>query len=213
MIRYYLHSLILVVAFLSVPIGAKGAADPVVSGIPNFHQVNGNIYRGGQPTAQGWISLKRLGVKTVIDLRRDGKHSTKAEERAVEAAGMHYVNVPMRGVVAPRDETVFKVLALLESRDAGPLFVHCRRGKDRTGTIIACYRIAHDGWPNQKALEEAKSYGMHWYEFGLKRYVLRFSPPPQKRSSRTCSEPGIGILPVQHWRRSSARLPAPWRQV
>jgi uncharacterized protein (TIGR01244 family) len=179
MLRHYLLALILVVALLSVPMHAKGAADPVVRGVANFHQVNGNIYRGAQPTAQGWASLERLGVKTVIDLRRDGEHSIKAEQRAVEAAGMHYVNVPMRGIVAPLDETIFKVLALLQSSGAGPVFVHCRRGVDRTGAVIACYRIAHDGWPNQKALEEAKSYGMHWFELGLMRYVLRFSPLPQ----------------------------------
>jgi len=179
MVRHYLHTLILVVAFLAVSICAKGATDPAVPGVPNFHQVNGNIYRGAQPTAQGWTSLKRLGVKTVIDLRRDGGHSIEAERRAVEAAGMHYVNVPMRSIVAPRDGTVFKALALLQSSDAGPVFVHCRQGVDRTGAVIACYRIAHDGWRNQKALEEAKAYGMHWFEFGLKRYVLRFSLPPQ----------------------------------
>jgi tyrosine-protein phosphatase SIW14 len=183
MIRNYLHTLILLVALLSVPICAKGATDPAVPGVPNFHQVNGSIYRGGQPTAQGWSSLERLGVKTVIDLCRDGHHSIKAEQQAVAAAGMRYVNVPMRGIAAPTDETIFKVLALLQSSGAGPVFVHCRRGVDRTGAVIACYRIAHDGWRNQKALEEAESYGMHWFEVGLKRYVLRFSPPPQRVSA------------------------------
>ena len=187
MLRHYLHILILVVALLSVPICAKGAADPVVRGVPNFHQVDGNIYRGAQPTAQGWASLERLGVKSVIDLRRDGEHSIKAEQRAVEAAGMRYVNVPMSGIVAPRDEAVFKALALLQSSGHEPVFVHCRRGVDRTGAVIACYRIAHDGWPNQKALEEAKAYAMHCFEVGLKRYVLRFSPPPQSLPAEAVS--------------------------
>lgn len=183
MLRYNLLALILVMALLSVPVCAKCSADPAAPGVPNFHRVNGSIYRGGQPTAQGWTSLERLGVKTVIDLRREGEHSTKAEQQAVEAAGMHYVNVPMKGIVAPTDETILKVLALLQSSSGGPVFVHCRRGVDRTGTVIACYRIAHDGWKNQKALDEAKSYGMHWFEIGLKRYVLTFSPTPQRVSA------------------------------
>lgn len=170
------QSFLLVVALPSI---SNCATNPIAEGIPNFHQVDGNIYRGGQPTAQGWISLGRLGVKTVIDLRREGEHaehSVQAERQAVEAAGMRYVNVPLQGIVAPADENISKVLALLQSSDAGPLFVHCRQGRDRTGAVIACYRIAHDGWRNQSALEEAESYGMHWVEIGLKRYVLRFSP-------------------------------------
>jgi tyrosine-protein phosphatase SIW14 len=121
-------------------------------------------------------------VKTVVDLRRDGEHSVKAEQQAVEAAGMHYVNVPLKGIVAPTDENISKALALLQSSDAGPVFLHCRQGVDRTGTVIACYRIAHDGWRNQVALDEAKSYGMHGVEVGMKRYVLRFSPSRQAAS-------------------------------
>lgn len=149
-------------------------------GVPNFHQVNATIYRGAQPTRQGWESLSKLGVTTVIDLRRereDREHSTNAEQRAVEAAGMRYLNVPMNGIVAPSDAQVAKVLAVFDSGQK--VFVHCRGGKDRTGTVIACYRIEHDHWQNRKALEEAKSYGMHFIEIGMKRYIERFQPASQ----------------------------------
>jgi protein tyrosine/serine phosphatase len=52
--------------------------------------------------------------------------------------------------------------------------VHCLRGADRTGTVIACYRIAHDQWPNQKALDEALTFGMSWTERGMRNYVLHY---------------------------------------
>jgi uncharacterized protein (TIGR01244 family) len=160
-------------AALSIP---AWAADVAVPGIPNFHQVNGRIYRGAQPWGEGWGNLAKLGVKTVIDLRPESEHSCQAEKRAVEAAGMHYVNVPLSGVWAPPDEKISKVLALVDD-SAGPVFVHCRRGADRTGTVIACYRIAHEGWSNRRALEEAMSYGMSRIAFGMQRYVLAFPPP------------------------------------
>jgi tyrosine-protein phosphatase SIW14 len=70
--------------------------------------------------------------------------------------------------------------------------VHCRRGADRTGTVIACYRITHDGWSNRKALQEATSYGMSWIEFGMQRYVLAFQPParrPPRRPPSACPAP------------------------
>jgi uncharacterized protein (TIGR01244 family) len=145
-----------------------------VSGIPNFHQVNDHVYRGGQPAAEAWPGLARLGVKTVIDLRREDEHSTAAEAQAVSAAGMKYVNVPMKGVVAPTNEQIVTLLQLLNSGE--PIFVHCKRGSDRTGAVIACYRISHDQWDHKRALGEAKSFGMAWSQLGLKHYVTGFRP-------------------------------------
>jgi protein tyrosine phosphatase (PTP) superfamily phosphohydrolase (DUF442 family) len=159
-------------AALSIPVWAAGEVAP---GLPNFHQVNARIYRGGQPKSEGWDTLAKLGVKTVIDLRAEGGHSARAEERAVAAAGMHYVNVPLSGMWAPPDATMAKVLALLDE-STELVFVHCRRGADRTGTVMACYRIAHDGWSNRKALQEAGSYGMRWVNVVMRRYILAFHP-------------------------------------
>ena len=67
---------------------------------------------------------------------------------------------------------IIKILTILDSGDR--VFVHCKEGKDRTGTVVACYRIAADGWGNRKALSEAKSLGMHWYALGMKSYILGF---------------------------------------
>jgi uncharacterized protein (TIGR01244 family) len=142
--------------------------------IPNFHQVNEHLYRGGQPAPEHWQALAKMGVKTVIDLRREDEHSTAEEAKAVAAAGMTYVNVPMKGVVAPTDKQIADILSLLDSKD--PVFIHCKRGADRTGTVIACYRIAHDRWQRQQALKEAKSLGMGMVQVGLKHYIMVFQP-------------------------------------
>jgi tyrosine-protein phosphatase SIW14 len=160
------------------------SADFRVTGIPNFHQVIPKIYRGGQPQPEAWPQLAKLGIKTVLDLRRPDEHSTVEEAQAVEAAGMKYVNIPMKGMVSPADEQVSQALRLLLS-SPGPVFVHCRRGADRTGTIIACYRIEHDNWDNQKALAEAKSMGMSWTQFGLKSYIKSY----RRRN------PSISVIP------------------
>jgi tyrosine-protein phosphatase SIW14 len=180
LLRYKKHLPVLVLALASLPAWAAGLAAP---GIPNFYQVNDHVYRGAQPTDEGWKSLAALGVKTVIDLRRKDEHPTEAEKQAVEAAGMHYINIPMNGLVAPTEEQTSKVLALLDSTKDGPVFVHCRRGADRTGTVIACYRIAHDRWHHKKALAEAKSAGMSWIEIGMKRYVQNYAPQTESATA------------------------------
>jgi tyrosine-protein phosphatase SIW14 len=153
------------------------AADPATApGVPNFHQVDVNLFRGAQPTAAGFKSLANLGVKTVIDLR-EGREHADMERKIVEAAGMHYVQVPMRGLAAPNDEQIGTVFKLLSDSSSWPAFVHCKRGADRTGTVIACYRISHDHWKNDKALAEAKIHGMSRIEWAMQHYILSFTIP------------------------------------
>jgi tyrosine-protein phosphatase SIW14 len=161
------------------------AAEPQPAGVHNFHQVNEHVYRGAQPSKEGFQSLANLGVKTIIDLRGGGGRSAE-EQKVVEAAGMHYVAVPLSGSSAPPDQVVGKLLTLLNDPSECPVFVHCRRGADRTGTIIACYRISHDHWDNARALAEAASDGMSRLEVAMKRYVKNF----------TLASPALAAVPA-----------------
>ena len=166
-------SSIAAVLWLSAALPAL-AANPA-PGVPNFHKVDDHVYRGGQPNAEGWKTLAGLGVKTVIDLRPNGDfggHSTRAEAQSVEAAGMRYVSIPLNGMRAPSQAEMTRILTAFNSKE--PVFVHCRLGKDRTGTAVACYRIARDEWTNAKALEEARQIGIHWFEISMKRYIMGF---------------------------------------
>src|SRR5262245_39572111 len=147
-----------------------------VPGIPNFHQVSERLFRGGQPESNAWSGLAKLGVTTVVDLRMEREHSLVQEAKDVEAAGMRYVSVPMNGFELPTEENVAKVLKLLDSGET--VFVNCKQGRDRTGTVVAAYRIAHEGWACDKALVEAESKGMHWYEYGMKRFIRAYRATP-----------------------------------
>jgi uncharacterized protein (TIGR01244 family) len=158
-------------ALLAVPVTAASLQAP---GVPNFHKVNEHVYRGGQPSEAGWASLTKVGIKTVIDLRVAAEHSIAQEASAVEAAGMHFISQPMPRLSAPETPDIVKILAFLDSDTGGPVFVHCRRGAERTGTVIACYRITHDHWSNLKALEEAKSYGLSRLELGMRHFIQNF---------------------------------------
>ena len=88
-------------------------AGSTVPGINNFHQVDEHVYRGAQPTAEGFKYLAKIGVATVIDLREADDRS-RAEERAVTAAGMEYVNVPMTGLTPPSEAEINKILGILK---------------------------------------------------------------------------------------------------
>lgn len=154
---------------LAVPVFA-GTSTP---GIENFHQVDAHVFRGAQPSEEGFRYLANLGVKTVIDLRESDARSRK-EEQQVTAAGMKYVNVPMTGLTPPTQVEVTTILGILENDSQGAVFVHCKRGADRTGAVIASYRIEHDGWDNSRALSEAKSDGMSFFQLPRQDYILTF---------------------------------------
>jgi tyrosine-protein phosphatase SIW14 len=144
--------------------------------LPNFQKVNDHVYRGAQPTDDGFRELAQLGIKTVIDLRQIGEHSQADEQKVVSDLGMRYVSIPMAGMSTPKDDQVTAALALLSDTAGGPVFVHCKRGADRTGMVVAVYRISQDGWENKKALSEAKSYGMSVFERAIQHYVMDYKP-------------------------------------
>lgn len=175
------------VLVLGLPVLAGSAP-----GIKNFDQVDAHVYRGGQPTDEGLQYLAKLGVKTIVDLREPGDRS-KSEERMVTGAGMKYVNVPMTGLTPPTDAEITRILALLEDNTTGPVFVHCLRGADRTGAVIAAYHISHDKWDNARALKDAKAHSMSVFQFPRMNYIQNFRPRTVDAKSTPPSDASVPV--------------------
>lgn len=143
--------------------------------IENFGQVNENYYRGAQPRPENFAQLKKLGIKTVIDLRRDSE--SEAPEWA-RNAGMQYFNIPMKASRPATEEQTNYFLKLVNDPNNWPVYVHCKGGRHRTGALTAIYRITHDGWTADQAYEEMKKYDFNQGFFGgppaQKKYVYSF---------------------------------------
>ena len=133
------------------------AARITVVGVPNFGEVNPHLLRGGQPQLVGYKNLKQMGVDIVVDLRLSGKD---AERRNVEKAGMKYVAIPWH-CYFPKDKQFAEFLNLLRENRNQKIFVHCRYGDDRTGMMIAAYRMAVDNWTPEEARMEMEKFGFH----------------------------------------------------
>jgi tyrosine-protein phosphatase SIW14 len=168
-----LRAISVAVVVLAATLGAS-SREPKAEVLPNFHQVNEKLYRGAQPLSGGMKELAALRIKTVINLRGEDEQ-TREEEIEAKAAGLRYFSVPLPGFGRPKTEQVERVLNLIADSRNWPVFVHCRHGEDRTGTIIAVYRISHDGWTSEQAKKEAKKYGMSRFQFAMKDYISDYA--------------------------------------
>jgi len=154
-----------------------GARESKVSGIvvENFGKVNDSYYRGAQPDAEGFAKLKRLGVKTVIDLRKDSRAEAPDQVRTL---GMQYFNIPMKASKAATPEQTAYFFKLVNDSANWPVYVHCKGGRHRTGALTAAYRIAKDGWTADQAYDEMKKYDFNSGFFGgpaaQKNFVYSF---------------------------------------
>ena len=126
-------------------------------GLPNFHKVSDNLYRGAQPSAEGMKELEKLGIRCVINLR--GVHSDQDE---LEGTSLRYEHIRFNTWNA-EDEDVVRFLQIVSEKDRGPFFVHCQHGADRTGTMCAIYRIVFQGWTKEEAIDEMTQGGFRFH--------------------------------------------------
>ena len=139
--------------------GAKVA--PVAVGqTPNSSAFGDKVYFAGQPTAADLAEYKKLGVKTVVNLRAPSEMEKLGfdEAAAVKAAGMNYVNVPFSGTL-PADGELAKIYAELNKAGSGKVLLHCA-SSNRVGTIWTVFRGAQHGLAAEDAVSEGKAAGM-----------------------------------------------------
>lgn len=161
-----------------------------VKGLPNFGEVTPTLFRGAQPSAQGLKALAKMGVNIVVDARGDRADS---EGKQVTQLGMKYVAIPWR-CPFPNDDVFVKFLKLMRDNPDKKVFVHCRLGDDRTGMMVAAYRMAIQDWSADEAMHEMQQFGFstfHQYFMcpRLASYEKAF-PEHLKKNSALLGKPG-----------------------
>jgi len=142
-------------------------------GVAYAAKVSDAIYRGGVPDEQGVAWLKSIGITTVINLRHFHGDS---EGDLVRAAGMRYEHIPLESTDSPEPAQIARFLELVDDEAARPIYVHCLHGVDRTGTMLAVYRMEKEGWTNSDALAEMEWFGAHGLLHDLRRFVAGYTP-------------------------------------
>lgn len=164
----------------------KTWAQPVkLEGVPNLYRISDALYRGDQPSPQGMQNLKQLGIKTIINLR--SFHSDRDEIAGTGLATEHIYMKPWH----PEADDVVRFLKIVTDPKRAPVMVHCQYGADRTGTVIAVYRIAVQGWSKAEAIREMTQggFGVHQTWSNLPRWIEKLNIDAIRRQA------GIKSLP------------------
>jgi len=148
--------------------------------IGNFGKINNNYYRGAQPKGSDYRDLAALGVKTIIDLQRDGPSN---EAGLVTGVGMKFFRIGMTTSEAPTDGQIAQFFEIVTNPANQPVYVHCAGGRHRTGTMTALYRMTFDGWNAAQAYNEMKQYRFEGFPDHpvLRNYVYAYNPAPPKQ--------------------------------
>jgi protein tyrosine/serine phosphatase len=124
-------------------------------------KVSEGIYRG--PRLDDLNELKSLKIQTILNLE-DNSEAIQKESEAAEQLGIVMINIPMSGISRPKPADLLRAVKVIEDQDSSPIYVHCLHGRDRTGFVIAAYKILHNGWTVEKAYQEAVEKGHNrWF--------------------------------------------------
>ena len=139
-------------------------------GVERFAEVDSGLARGSRPSELGVAALAGRGFRTVVSLRED--HDERAR---VTAAGMRYVEIPMEiglfGAPVPTEEQARAFLEAVTDPQGRPAYVHCRHGRDRTGVMVALYRVEVSGWSGDEAVDEAEERGLRPQYKAYRRWI------------------------------------------
>ena len=127
--------------------GQAGASDDLARAPRNFHVVDAQVFRGGEVTPGSVAWLKAKGVKTIIKLDDENM------DEASWGIDVHPYHINKLGLNLSFDLVTGVLNDILQSSARGAVYVHCEYGSDRTGLIIALYRILK-GWPKEQAIAE-----------------------------------------------------------
>jgi len=126
----------------------------------NLFALNDSVYRSEQPNKKAFKELENFGFKTIINFRR-----IKIDERKAKNTNLKLVNLPMRSSELTETKIVEALKTINEAEK--PVLLHCWHGSDRTGIIVAAYRIVFEKWSKEDAVSEfrIKEFGYHenWY--------------------------------------------------
>lgn len=135
--------------------------------LDNFYQVSTELYRSDQPDDEAMRQLQAMGIRSALNLRE-----YHADDDEADGTTLKLYRVAMNAGEI-NDALVARALEAIAEAPK-PILVHCWHGSDRTGAIVAMYRMVFQNWPRQRAIDEFINggYGYHQSVYpNIERYL------------------------------------------
>jgi protein tyrosine/serine phosphatase len=133
----------------------------------NLYKISQDIYRSDQPEKNDMLLLEKMGIKTIVNLRNGTNDNHEAK-----GTSLNLIHIPMhaRAISYEKMLVCFKQIEKAEK----PLLIHCHHGSDRTGCVIAIYRMMYCGWTREEAMSEflREDFGYHKFWFpNIRKFI------------------------------------------
>lgn len=127
----------------------------------NLYKVDENLYRSEQLIIEDKKSIAENDIKTIISLRYFGRHKNKSV--FTEKDGIRLINNPLLTWRVNSNDIAQTLILIKQYQKEGNVLVHCYHGADRTGIMMAMYRIIYQNWGIDEAKKEMQQgpYGYH----------------------------------------------------
>jgi protein tyrosine phosphatase (PTP) superfamily phosphohydrolase (DUF442 family) len=163
------------------------------SRINNFDTVSQDFWRGAAPSSQGLEELANMGVKTIIDLRMAGSGVSEEAQQA-QRLGLNFHHIPLI-YKRPSDLQIAQFLNIINDPAKQPVYVHCRFGSDRTGTMVGVFRVVNQHWQFKETYDEMRQHHFKPWFKDMRRLLVELQDNERKQGellslSRSLSKEG-----------------------
>jgi uncharacterized protein (TIGR01244 family) len=163
---------------MCVQAGAQEVTKPTVPGASNFAKLETTVACGGATTPEAVPEIKKMGFKSIINLRLPNEPGANidAEAAAAKNAGINFYSIPFSGQ-QPDPAVADKFLDTITSPGNEPAYIHCAAG-NRAGAMWMIKRLAVDKWDADRAYTEAAALGLT--SPALKQFAIDYAKTHQR---------------------------------